>query len=147
MISQWGSCRTGCGLRLLNHRFPTRIRARLRGRLGLFVYFNPDPPTLPFPGRRLTQHPKNTLTQLFSLLYSFKNKKNKLTNIHREKKIQWGPTCCVTHGVYSGKRLNCQYEECGGRLTLTSSVYICKLQLSSTINYRHSVINSWLIRN
>jgi hypothetical protein len=38
--------------------------------------------------------------------------KNKLTNIPPEKKMEWGPTCSVTHGVYSGK-INYQLQTLG----------------------------------
>jgi hypothetical protein len=66
------------GLRLLNHRFPTRIR----GRLGFFPAS--PPPTLPFPCWTLAQHRKNT-TSSHKQLLSFK-KTNKLTNMPQRKK-------------------------------------------------------------
>ena len=47
--------------------------------------------------------------------------------------MEWGPTCCVTHGVYSGKKLNTVSAR-SAELTLTSSVYIC--QVTTLINYQ-----------
>jgi hypothetical protein len=89
-----------CGLRLLTHRFPTRIQ----GHLGLFSCFSPS--TLPFPGRKLAQ--KKYLSS-----GCIERLENKLTNIPPKTKNGVDPP----------------------------------LHLLSTINYRHSVINSWLIRS
>ncbi len=73
-------------------------------------------------------------------------RKNKLTNIPPEKRGHSGvgPTCCVTHGVYSGKRLNTVSTRTVERVQpLLLLCTFVKLQLLSTINYRHSVINSF----
>ncbi len=92
---------------------------------GVVLVFSPasPPPTLSFP-----------LTTEFLAC-----KKKIRTNIPSEKKRHAGgrgPTCCVTHGVYSGKRLNTVSVRREERVwpLHTSSVYIC--QVTTLINYQ-----------
>ena len=96
-----GFLQTRRGLRLLNHRFLTRIR----GRLGLFPCFTPS--HTPFPRQKVcSTSEKIPLPRAIFARSNYQTKKISKLTFRREKKMQWGPTCCVTHGVYSGKKLN-----------------------------------------
>ena len=105
-----------CDLRLLTHRFPTRIR----GRLDLSPV-SPSP-TLPFP------HLLNIRTQdlfLRNWPSCFWNKT--YVTFRLKKKTRWNDQPCLF-----------ECEEHGTSLTLTSSVYIC--QVPNLINYQSQTL-------
>ena len=126
-----------CDLRLLTHRFPTRIR----GRLGLFPSFTPS--HTPFPTldhiKTLTRPLPVELPRGFGI-------KNNLTNIQSEKKkTLWRdpPEAVRWHGFFSGKRLNNVSVRRVERVYPLLHLYtFVKFQILSTVNNRQSVINS-----
>ncbi len=126
-----------CGLRLLTHIFPTRIR----GRLGLFPCFTPS--HTPFP--TIVQHQNTCKTSSCgNCQLPLSLVKNKLTNIWSEKKkTQWRvpPEAVAWHMGFIRKRGLTLWVRGVWNMSIPYFIWI---HLSSSKSYQLSITDSRL---